>query len=93
MARTLARVGRRQTEKDTVMSIRFPTEAANAPVLGEDPAPAPEAAPQDHRVPRGGRAAGDVRGERPLPRRRGPERGGKDINSPGFLHDREGDKT
>lgn len=70
------------------MSIRFPTEAANADVLDESPAASaaggPPSAPgtpskQDHRVSRGERAAGDLRGERPRPR--------KDIGGTAFTRD------
>jgi hypothetical protein len=69
------------------MPIRFPTEAANADILGEDPDPA--TGPPDH-IPKADSTPRE-RSDRAPERQSsaGEARPGKDINAAGFVKDKD----
>ena len=74
------------------MPNRFPTEAANADFLGEDPDPA-KAQPEEGTRSAGTGATPRGRAEGSTPRqdseRREDARPGKDINQAGFIKDKD----
>jgi hypothetical protein len=81
------------------MPIRFPTEAANADILGEDPDPA-TGPPEDMPKAVGADGTPRDRGDRDRTAERTAERQpgsneakpGKDINAAGFVKDKDSDK-
>ncbi len=79
------------------MPIRFSTEAANADVLGEDPAPrgAPEGVPSAvgaDGTPRDRADRSPERESRQSTRETGETKPGKDINAAGFVKDKDASK-
>jgi hypothetical protein len=77
------------------MPIRFPTEAANADILGEDPDPA-TGPPEDMPKAVGADGTPRDRGDRDRTADRQPgsneAKPGKDINAGGFVKDKDKDK-
>jgi hypothetical protein len=65
-------------EEEDAMPIRFPTEAANDPVVAPDGTPRGRA---DGNRERREYSRGETRRDAPKP--------GKDINQPGFIHERD----